>query len=103
MSFLILKLKQNVKEPYAIYNLEKFGSWPFRKRRLIVGTPNTDKSDINLMNVSRTIKESFGEIVKTGAGWQYKFVDNKITFEGIFNDGLRIPVFDNVIEFREEL
>ena len=103
MSFLILKLKQNIGEPYAIYNLEKFGAWPFRKRRLIVGTPNTDRSDINLLNVSRTIKNSFGEIVKTGAGWQYKFVDNKIAFEGIFNDGLRIPIFDNVIEFSEEL
>lgn len=103
MAFIILKLKQNVEEPYAIYDLEKFGVWPFRKKHLIVGNVSSNKSDITLIKTPKTKKKSFGEIIKTRSGWQYKFVAGEKTIKGIFINGIKIPVFDNIIEFKEEL
>jgi len=102
MAFLILKLKQNVEEPYAIYDLEKFGLWPFRKKRLIVGNASNEESDITLVR-TKTKKKKIGEITKTEAGWQYKFESGNKKIEGVFIHNIKIPLFDNVIEFKEEL
>ena len=101
MAFVILKLKQNVGEPYAIYDLEKFGVWPFKKKRLVIGA-ESDRNDIILMT-SRVKKRKFGEIVKTEEGWKYKILSGNKIKEGIFIHGIKIPIFDNVIEFKEEL
>ncbi len=104
MPFIILKLKQNKEEPYAIYDLEKFGIWPFRKKRLIVGSVFNDESDIALIRTPKTRRKKFGEIIKTETGWYYKFINKrKKLLKGIFRDGLKIPVFDNIIEFKKEL
>lgn len=103
MAFIILKLKENVEEPYAIYNLEKFGLGPFKKKRLTVGSVLSDEKDITLIR-TKTKRKNFGEIIKTEAGWCYKFINKKKELlKGVFKDGLRIPIFDNVIEFKEEL
>ena len=105
MAFILLKLKQNKEEPYAILDLEKFGLWPFKKKRLIVGSVLSDESDITLIRATKKIKrKKIGEIIKTGDEWRYKFVDKrKKTLKGIFRDGLEVPIFDNIIEFKEEL
>jgi len=102
MAFLILSLKQNVEEPYAIYDLEKFGVWPFRKNSLKVGTIHGQKGDITMIGLSKTIKD-IGEITKIDVGWKYDFVFGNKALKGIFINDIKIPVFDNMIEFREEL
>ena len=104
MSFILLKLKQNVEEPYAIHDLEKFGAWPFRKKRLVVGSVLSNENDIILIRTSKTKRKKFGEIVKTETGWCYRFLSKKKKLlQGEFKDGLKIPIFDNIIEFKEEL
>ena len=104
MSFILLKLKQNAEEPYAIHDLEKFGIWPFRKKRLIVGSVLSDKNDITLIRTRKTKRGKFGEIIKTKTGWYYKLVNKKKKMlKGIFRDGLKVPIFDNIIEFKEKL
>jgi len=104
MAFILLKLKQNTEEPYAIHDLEKFGIWPFRKKRLLVGSIRSDENDITLIRTRKTKRRKFGEIIKTKTGWYYKFINKKRKIiRGIFRDGLKIPIFDNIIEFKEEL
>lgn len=104
MAFILLKLKQNAEEPYAIHDLEKFGIWPFRKKRLIVGSILSDENDITLIKTTKTKRRKFGEIMKTKTGWYYKLVNKKRkTLRGVFKDGLKILIFDNIIEFKEEL
>ncbi|NIO44652.1 MAG: hypothetical protein GTN36_03820 [Candidatus Aenigmarchaeota archaeon] len=104
MAFILLKLKQNVEEPYAIHDLEKFGVWPFRKRRLIIGSVLSDENDITLIRTRKTKKRKFGEIIKTRDGWKYRLINKKKEkISGIFRDGLKVLIFDNVIEFKEEL
>ena len=102
MAFILLKLKENVEEPYAIYDLEKFGFWPFRKKHLIVGSNSNDESDITIVR-TKVKRKKFGEIIKTEEGWKYKFITDKKILEGIFIHGINIPLFDNIIEFKEEL
>ena len=101
MAFIILRLKQNAEEPYAIYDLEKFGKWPIRKKQLVVGNVSNNKSDITLLSNAK--KKSFGKIIKTSSGWQYKFIKGTKIIEGIFSHGIKIPLFENIIEFKEEL
>ncbi len=104
MPFILLKLKQNAEEPYAIHDLEKFGIWLFRKKHLIVGSVLSNKNDITLIRTSETKRRKFGEIIKTKTGWYYKLVNKKKkTLEGTFKDGLKVPIFDNIIEFKEKL
>ncbi len=104
MAFILLKLKQNKEEPYAIHDLEEFGIWPFRKKHLIVGSVLSDESDIKLIRTSKTRRKKFGEIIKTETGWCYKFINkNKKLLQGVFKDGLEVPIFSNIIEFKEEL
>ena len=104
MSFILLKLKQNTEEPYAIYDLEDFGLGPFKKRRLTVGSILSNENDITLIRTGKTRRKKFGEIIRNKVGWHYKFTNKgKKTFKGIFRDGLKIHIFDNIIEFKEEL
>jgi len=104
MAFILLKLKQNIGEPYAIHDLERFGIWPFRKKRLVVGSVLSNENDITLIRTRKTKRRKFGEIVKTKSGWYYKLINKKRkTLRGMFRDGLKILIFDNIIEFREEL
>jgi hypothetical protein len=104
MAFILLKLKQNAEEPYAIYDLEKFGAWPFKKKHLIVGSILSNEKDITLIRTPKTRMKKFGKIIKTGDGWSYKFINRKKQMlEGIFRDGLKINILDNIIEFKEEL
>jgi len=104
MAFILLKLKQNAREPYAIYDLEKIGIWPFRKKKLVVGSVLSDERDITLIRTPKTRRKRFGEIIKSGVGWRYKLLNkNKKPIKGIFKDGLKISIFDNVIEFKEKL
>jgi len=104
MAFILLKLKQNAEEPYAIHDLEKFGVWPFKKKRIIVGSVLSDKNDITLIRTRKTNRRKFGDIIKTETGWYYKFINKKRKMlKGIFRDGLKIFIFDNIIEFKEEL
>ncbi len=104
MAFILLKLKQNAEEPYAIHDLEKFGIWPFKKRRLIVGSVLSDESDITLIKTHKVKRKKIGEIMKTRDGWNYNLINKrKRKVTGTFKDGLQIPIFGNIIEFKEEL